>query len=348
MLGNAKSVASAVLKVDAVKVEITEAVGQLITHELKGLCATSNPSILRKTSKEDLSQFSWNNVHAELKERAPIFLQFIHASVQNPSHSRNVLKKGDGLMPAMCDAACQLIAIYSEGMCATRRIKSVILKKGGLKKVGFKRLAPIYACMGYNSTSKMFENFVKDFDTKLLQWKSEVEEGVAKEKEILSVISGLEVAGSEDELKLETERLRHQTESMHPGYSFTGDNVDIMARPRQMMKKNQNKDHHMFQYVSYEARISPNHLPDDKPIGDIDNIPFTTFLPSAQEQETLAEQLTLLVCHQWAKYIPALSWFKEHVPGQLQHKHMADVKKKTNKVRFCCSFTSLPITGFSR
>lgn len=231
VIGNAKSVASSALKVNSLEDKITEALGQSITDELKGLCATSNPSILRKTSKEDLLQFSWNNVFAELREQAPVFLQFIQASVQNPSHSRNVHNKGDALIPPMCDAACQLIAVFNEGMCTSRRIKSVILKKGGLKKVGFKWLAPIYMCMGYNSTNKMFEDFGRDFDFKLLQWKSEVEEGVAKE-EILSAISPLQGDGSDEEIKLETERLKLHGESMHPGYSFTGDNVDIMVKPR--------------------------------------------------------------------------------------------------------------------
>ena len=88
--GNAKSVVSSALKVDVLKDEVPKALGQFITDELKGLCATSNPSILRKPAKEDLLQFSWNNVYAELKERAPAFLHFIESSVQNPSHSRNV------------------------------------------------------------------------------------------------------------------------------------------------------------------------------------------------------------------------------------------------------------------
>lgn len=127
--GNAKSVVSSALKVDALKDEVIKALGQLVTDELKGLCAASNPSILRRTSKVDLLQFSWNDVYAELKERAPIFLHFIESSVRNPPHYRNVVKKCDTLIPPMCDATSRLIAVFNEGMCATRRIKSIILKK---------------------------------------------------------------------------------------------------------------------------------------------------------------------------------------------------------------------------
>jgi hypothetical protein len=302
-----------------------------VNKEITNLCATSNPSILRKTSKEDLINFSWENVHKELKERAPMFMRFIEASVQNPSQAKNAIKKDDELTPPMCDAASQLISIFSEGMCVTRRIKSVILKKNGLKKIGFQRLARIYVCMGYKSTNKMFETFAKDFDMKLLSWKEQVEKDVKGEREILSKLSELD-PNNEEEVRLEGDKLAKHRESMHPSYSFAGDNVDIMIKPRQMMKSKQNKDFHMFQNVAYENRISPNHLSDDQPVVDVDKISWLTFLPSAKEQASLAEEITVLVCQQWAKYIPALSWFNEYVPPHTAHKHMEDVKKKTNKV----------------
>lgn len=160
-LGNHKSIASAVFSVDDIADELMAIAARRVNNEITNLCATSNPSILRKTSKEDLVKFSWENIHKELKERAPMFMRFIEASVQNPSQAKNVNKKDDNLIPPMCDAASQLISIFSEGMCATRRIKSVVLKKNGLKKIGFQRLARIYACMGYKSTNKMFETLPK-------------------------------------------------------------------------------------------------------------------------------------------------------------------------------------------
>jgi len=97
--------------------KLSKALGQSITDQLRGLRATSNPSILRKTSKKDLLQFGWNNVYAGLKERAPVFLHFIESSVQNPYHSRNVCKKGDTLIPPMCNAASQLIAVFNMKGC---------------------------------------------------------------------------------------------------------------------------------------------------------------------------------------------------------------------------------------
>ena len=65
-------------------------------------------------------------------------------------------------------------------------------------------------------------------------------------------------------------------------------------------------------------------------------MPLTTFLPSVQEQEILAEELTTLVGLKWAEHIPSLKWFDKHLPDHIYHKHMEDVKKKTSKVGIDC------------
>ena len=222
----------------------------------------------------------------------------------------------------MCDAACQLISIFSEDMNATRRLKSVVLKKAGLKKVGFKQLSALNSCMGYMATSRMFQKFGEDFDEKLKVWKSEVEEGVKKEKYLVSI--------QEDD-NAEAELMKHR-EEMHPGYSFTGDNVDIRCKPCQMTAKNQNKDHHMFQFVAYKNRILPNHLSNEKPLMDVEKAPLATFLPNVDEQRLLIHELVILTGKTWAKYIPALAWFDNHLPEQLMHDHMDETKQKTEKV----------------
>lgn len=176
-VGNPKTFATSIMKHQDFQDALYEEACDLVQKELQSLCSIAHSSLLRKTTPKDLGSFEWKNMNAELIERAPRFHQFLTASVNNPSHARNVHKKESALVPPMCDAACQLISVYNEDMDATRRLKSVLLKKAGLKKVGFKRLSAINNCMGYNSTSRMFENFGTDFDKKLEMWKHEMEAG---------------------------------------------------------------------------------------------------------------------------------------------------------------------------
>ena len=62
--------------------------------------------------------------------------------------------------------------------------------------------------------------------------------------------------------------------------------------------------------------------------------PFTTFLPSVDEQAQLVEELVILVGQKWASYIPALAWFKDHLPPRIHHEQIEQMKTKTKKVSF--------------
>ena len=77
--------------------------------------------------------------------------------------------------------------------------------------------------MGYKAKNTMFEKFGKDFDKDLKVWKETVEKDSKKERSLI-----------EKEMKKNTlkPKLSCRTIGMHPGYSFTGDNVDIRCKPR--------------------------------------------------------------------------------------------------------------------
>ena len=264
-------------------------------------------------------------------QNSALFLKFLLVSVSNPSQSRNVHKKGEALHPPMLDAGTQLISVFNSQLDATRRVKSIVLKKGGLKKIGFKRLASLNTCLSYNSTNTLMEKLGQGYDSKLVDWKEEVEPGVKREVDILESLKKAQTAENENQIKKKEADLHTHRASMHQRYSFTGDNVD-MCTPRQMTLKNRNKDHHMFQIVAFKNRVSSNHLPSDTPKGNVNEIPFSTFLPSSDEQSLLQRDLVVLVGHKWAQYIPSLSWMKDYLPSCISHNHMDQTSQKTEKV----------------
>ena len=59
----------------------------------------------------------------------------------------------------------------------------------------------------------------------------------------------------------------------------------------------------MYQMVSFKNRISWNHISNSSPKDDVNQVPFSTFLPSAEDQSTLTEELIILVGHVWANHI---------------------------------------------
>lgn len=206
------------------------------------------------------------------------------------------------------------------------------MNKGGLEKIGFKRLASLNTCLSNNSTITLIEKLGHGYDSRLLEWKEEVERGVKREVEILKSVKEAQTAGNENQVKEREAELHSHRQSMHQSYSFTGDNVDMKCTPRQMTLKNRNRDHHMFQIVAFKNRVSSNHLPTDTQKKDVNQIHLTTFLPSPDEQALFKSDLVILVGHQWAQYIPSLSWMKDNFPSSISHDYLDQASHKTEKV----------------
>ncbi|KAL9958567.1 hypothetical protein ACROYT_G035597 [Oculina patagonica] len=140
------------------------------------------------------------------------------------------------------------------------------------------------------TNNTMFENFGKDFDHDLKVWKETMEKDAEKEKTLIARVKETGEDGNEEANTNAKVELQNHREAMHPGYSFTGGNVDIRCKPRQMAVKNRNKDYHMFQWVALENRVSPNHLPNNAPKKDVMKEPFTTFSLS-QSQINISQSL---------------------------------------------------------
>jgi hypothetical protein len=51
-----------------------------LAKEVSGLCSGKNPSILRKTNKDDLVNFKLESLGEEWKNRAPLFYSFLVTS----------------------------------------------------------------------------------------------------------------------------------------------------------------------------------------------------------------------------------------------------------------------------
>ena len=70
------------------------------------------------------------------------------------------------------------------------------MKKGGLKKIGFKRLASLNTCLSYNSINTLMEKVGEGYDSKLFEWREEVEIGVKREVEILESLNKQRLLGT--------------------------------------------------------------------------------------------------------------------------------------------------------
>ena len=96
------------------------------------------------------------------------------------------------------------------------------------------------------------EKLGQGYDSKLVDWKEEVELGVKREVDILESLKQAQTAENENQIKEREADLHTHMASMHPGYYFTGDNVDMKCTPRQMTLKIRNKDHHPDRWALFQ------------------------------------------------------------------------------------------------
>ena len=81
--GVPSQIANAVMKNPTIKNHIIENTLKTLSKEVESLCSRNNPSLLRKSSKEDLAKFDFQLLRNEWRQRAPLFFSFLMTSAVN-------------------------------------------------------------------------------------------------------------------------------------------------------------------------------------------------------------------------------------------------------------------------
>ena len=115
-------IATAVMNCPPVRNHIGEKVMKVVSKEVTGLCSKTNPSLLRKTGKEDLEKFDLEHVCKEWRERAPVFYSFLLTSCANKGTKNSTWLGGPAL------AGSVLLKQRNCEMSATGAVMGVLLK----------------------------------------------------------------------------------------------------------------------------------------------------------------------------------------------------------------------------
>jgi hypothetical protein len=230
------TIAEHLLKLPAIKSAIYGHVARTVNQEISSYCKKDIKSVLRNKGKDDntLDMFHFSHLERELAEHTPLFLSVVKAAAHNSTQTQNKRKSLDSVKPAVLTACAKVIAIHCEDMNILKQINSIILKKGGLKKTGFIRLAKTYDCMSYTFTNQIFDTFADSAHATINGWKEDVE-----------------------------------SDSNDPGYTIADDNVDWELGSRHMTAQRQRKSLHKINAIAYKNRVSSVHLRDDGPKADI-------------------------------------------------------------------------------
>ena len=120
--GPPERIANAVVKCEPVINVIVKQVMHKVQREVNGLCSRKNPSILRRTAKDDLQKFSMKAMCHEWKEMAPTFYAFLMTvALSNGTQDSTWL-------PSVAVAGSILLKQRSRYMNATAVFLAILLK----------------------------------------------------------------------------------------------------------------------------------------------------------------------------------------------------------------------------
>lgn len=127
--GTYTQVARAAWRCEKVREQIIILFLKEIDRECTAMCSKKNPSILRKTSKEDIVNFSLTKLDGELKERTPLLRSVLMAaSIRKSTLERTQLY----WMPAVCMASSICMKNRSPYMTVVQLLNTIFIQHSGL------------------------------------------------------------------------------------------------------------------------------------------------------------------------------------------------------------------------
>lgn len=100
---------------------------------------------------------------------------------------------------------------------------------------------------------------------------------------------------------------------------INGDNLDIYLRTNDIRLESKNRDCHFFASDFIFDRINTENLEDTHSIGDINNVDWKNFVPSAEEDTLYKDSLKVLLGRIMVKYFPKFDWLGSILPDHISH-----------------------------
>lgn len=123
---NPVSIAKAVLNEDDLREAIIKQLLRELNEECTNLCRKTTKSPFRTIPVDELANFKWNDLVAELQLKAPLLFKIFHSIAARNDH-RNVVKVGVAHYPGICSATAILLKERNREMGGLQSLVSLIM-----------------------------------------------------------------------------------------------------------------------------------------------------------------------------------------------------------------------------
>lgn len=135
---NPGAIARQVMAHARIKREILKCVGRAIRKDMKHVCSKKLSSILRCRSAEDMKNFTWDALHAELDTHAPVFCHILNECIR-PKRRETKTGKSRAVIDTAVVGLCSALLLrhWNQRMNLVQRIISTLLYSGHAPKQVF-------------------------------------------------------------------------------------------------------------------------------------------------------------------------------------------------------------------
>ncbi|XP_061181514.1 uncharacterized protein LOC133190028 [Saccostrea echinata] len=96
-----------------------------------------------------------------------------------------------------------------------------------------------------------------------------------------------------------------------------------------MTETHQNMSKHYVQIMAVKDRVNCEHLPDENPVGDLNQVENQQLMPSAEDNNDLREDMIHILSLTLIQHLQAFSIFKDVYPDYFQHPYSDIMDKKS-------------------
>jgi len=116
---------------------------------------------------------------------------------------------------------------------------------------------------------------------------------------------------------------------LQQGYRFNVDNLDFLIRARNMTQDHQNQTKHYVQLMAIQDRVNCEHFINDRPLGNLSEVPYQDFIPSGDDNYSLRKDIIHVVAEIIIDNLESFKVFKGVINKGFHHQFSGEMKQKS-------------------
>ena len=262
----------------------------------------ANEKLLKNSTEEDLLNFSFKELTEKIN--GTVLWELLRVTASNKSRTYDYVK--------VTTAALILFYSRSKFLCKFQHLVSISMYNNQLQREGHNILTKLGLTVSHQTVHSCLRKAQATIDKRMQTMKADVQNNRSNE------IDAAHMRDHSYSQRTETTEVtedhsysvsmaenQHTEQSYLPGFRFNMDNLDFLLKVRDMTETHQNKSLHYVQLMAVVDRVNCEHLPDDRPVGNLNNIEDHEFLPTGDDNSSLRDDFIHIMALILAENVPA-------------------------------------------